>query len=103
MDDTVDAIVSASTLPLSIVIVGVGMADFSAMERLDADTVPLVDRRGAKMSRDIVQFGVYLARRHGGVGIFGNKGGIYNLASKLSSVHTLQCPCVTLLMRIQAK
>ena len=51
-------IVAASTLPLSIVIVGVGQADFSNMDRLDADTTPLVDRRGRKMARDIVQFGM---------------------------------------------
>ena len=31
MDKTIDRIVKASTLPLSIVIVGVGAADFSAM------------------------------------------------------------------------
>ena len=31
MEKTIDRIVKASTLPLSIVIVGVGAADFSAM------------------------------------------------------------------------
>ena len=41
MDRTIDQIVSASTLPLSIVIVGVGSADFSKMEILDADDEPL--------------------------------------------------------------
>lgn len=56
MDATIDCIVAASVLPLSIVIVGVGNADFSMMERLDADVTPLVDRRGRKMARDIVQF-----------------------------------------------
>ncbi|XP_065898751.1 copine-9-like [Dysidea avara] len=56
MEPTVDRIVKASTLPLSIVIVGVGGADFSAMEILDADDTPLVDRRGVRMARDIVQF-----------------------------------------------
>lgn len=35
MDATVEAIVDASSLPLSIVIVGVGGADFSAMDFLD--------------------------------------------------------------------
>ena len=35
--ETKAAIVAASRLPLSIIIVGVGRADFSAMEELDAD------------------------------------------------------------------
>jgi hypothetical protein len=39
--NTVDAIVNASGLPLSIIIVGVGSADFTAMEELDADKEPL--------------------------------------------------------------
>lgn len=40
---------------MSIIIVGVGNADFSAMEELDADTVPL-EINGVKAKRDIVQF-----------------------------------------------
>lgn len=40
---------------MSIIIVGVGSADFSAMKELDADTVPLVSN-GKKAARDIVQF-----------------------------------------------
>lgn len=44
-------------LPLSIIIVGVGSADFSAMDELDADEVPLYSKRyKKKMSADIVQF-----------------------------------------------
>ena len=39
--DTIDAIVAASGLPLSIIIIGVGDADFAAMEELDADKEPL--------------------------------------------------------------
>jgi hypothetical protein len=56
MADTKDAIVEAGRLPLSIIIVGVGNADFTAMDVLDADEVPLVSRRGVKMCRDLVQF-----------------------------------------------
>ena len=37
MPDTVLAIVRASRLPMSIIIVGVGNADFSAMDKLDCD------------------------------------------------------------------
>ena len=48
-------IVRASTLPLSIIIVGVGKANFEAMEELDGDEVR-VCYRGQKALRDIVQF-----------------------------------------------
>eukprot|EP01091_Cochliopodium_minus_P010033 TRINITY_DN2606_c0_g2_i1.p1 TRINITY_DN2606_c0_g2~~TRINITY_DN2606_c0_g2_i1.p1 ORF type:complete len:740 (-),score=227.23 TRINITY_DN2606_c0_g2_i1:64-2283(-) len=55
MERTIEQVVEASTLPLSIVIVGVGNADFSKMEVLDADDEPL-KANGKYMSRDIVQF-----------------------------------------------
>ena len=41
MDTTIRAIVRARKLPLSIVIVGVGDADFTNMKILDADDSPL--------------------------------------------------------------
>jgi len=41
MADTIDQIVRGSENPLSIVIVGVGDADFTSMDILDADTEPL--------------------------------------------------------------
>jgi len=37
MDDTVQAIVNASYLPISLIIVGVGNADFAQMDFLDCD------------------------------------------------------------------
>ena len=42
---SIDAIVSASGLPLSIIIVGVGGADFSTMSQLDADDAPLFSQQ----------------------------------------------------------
>lgn len=55
MHHTKHAIVTASALPISIIIVGVGDADFDAMDELDSDDVRLmVDGRYAE--RDIVQF-----------------------------------------------
>lgn len=61
MQQTIDAIVYASGLPLSIVIVGVGQADFSSMKDLDADDAPLFSQRHAMyQTRDIVQFVPYL-------------------------------------------
>ena len=57
MRQSSDLIVESSTLPLSIVIVGVGGADFTDMETLDADDIPLVHSRTLKhMKNDIVQF-----------------------------------------------
>lgn len=56
MRETIDAIVRASDCPLSIIIVGIGNADFSAMEQLDADKNPLRSKTGGVMKRDIVQF-----------------------------------------------
>uniref|UniRef100_H3BW79 Copine-3 n=2 Tax=Tetraodon nigroviridis TaxID=99883 RepID=H3BW79_TETNG len=56
MDLTRSAIVEASRLPMSIIIVGVGGADFSAMEFLDSDDRLLTSPRGDVASRDIVQF-----------------------------------------------
>ena len=41
MVKTIDEIVRGSELPLSIIIVGVGEADFSSMDVLDADDEPL--------------------------------------------------------------
>jgi len=37
MRATIDAVVRGSCLPISIIIVGVGAADFDAMDILDAD------------------------------------------------------------------
>nr|XP_006631151.2 PREDICTED: copine-9 [Lepisosteus oculatus] len=55
MVQTKEAIVNASSLPMSIIIVGVGPAEFDAMEELDGDEVR-VSSRGQFAERDIVQF-----------------------------------------------
>ena len=52
---TKSAIIDASDLPLSIIIVGVGSEDFSAMDELDSDD-SLLSFRGRTAKRDIVQF-----------------------------------------------
>ncbi|XP_037612361.1 copine-3-like isoform X2 [Sebastes umbrosus] len=56
MDQTRSAIVNASRLPMSIIIVGVGGADFEAMEFLDGDDGTLRSATGEAAMRDIVQF-----------------------------------------------
>jgi hypothetical protein len=53
---TIDQIVEASFWPMSIIIIGIGDANFNSMDMLDADVNPLVDSRGRSMNRDIVQF-----------------------------------------------
>ena len=55
MKETIDCIVEASILPLSIVIIGIGNADLTNMEILDGDEEPLVDSNGTMRKRDIVQ------------------------------------------------
>lgn len=90
LENTTDQIVAASTLPLSIVIVGVGKADFTNMEALDADVRPLVDRRGRKMARDIVQFGMWHVPTP------------YHCSSTPDTWCALQCRCATMSTRTRA-
>ncbi|KAI6197602.1 hypothetical protein M3Y94_01244000 [Aphelenchoides besseyi] len=56
MFKTRTAIVQASTLPLAIIIIGVGNEDFAEMDALDSDTGLLTDHNGLVAKRDIVQF-----------------------------------------------
>ena len=56
MDDTINALVEASFLPISVIIVGIGNGDFGKMVILDADNNPLIDKNGRKADRDLVQF-----------------------------------------------
>ena len=60
IDDTIDELVEGSFLPLSVIIIGIGNADFSNMIILDADDSPLVNSRGVKAVRDLVQFVPFL-------------------------------------------
>lgn len=53
---TTDAIVKASHLPMSLIIVGVGGADFTDMNELDGDNGVLMSPSKQPAKRDIVQF-----------------------------------------------
>uniref|UniRef100_A0A8C5I050 Copine-8 n=1 Tax=Gouania willdenowi TaxID=441366 RepID=A0A8C5I050_GOUWI len=55
MAQTKESIVNAACLPMSIIIVGVGPAEFDAMVELDGDEVR-ISSRGRCAERDIVQF-----------------------------------------------
>ncbi|XP_059648597.1 protein BONZAI 3-like isoform X2 [Cornus florida] len=66
LQETKDALVRASNLPLSILIVGVGGADFEKMEILDADGRQRLESSTRRIAtRDIVQF-VPMRDVHGG-------------------------------------
>ena len=60
MEETKEAIIDASDLPLSIIIVGVGDEDFSQMDQLDGDKrkLSILGKEGKRKeaTRDIVQF-----------------------------------------------
>lgn len=55
MDESIKQICKGASLPLSIIIAGVGRADFSNMDTLDGDDVRL-SYNGKDAERDIVQF-----------------------------------------------
>jgi hypothetical protein len=54
MDETRRIIVELSALQCSVIIIGVGCADFTKMVFLDSDGTPLTDALGNKAIRDIV-------------------------------------------------
>ncbi|XP_055298091.1 copine-8-like [Sitodiplosis mosellana] len=55
LHETKRAIINASALPISIIIVGVGNAEFDNMDALDSDDA-LLSAGGQRAKRDIVQF-----------------------------------------------
>ena len=60
MEKTINELVKSSSLPLSVIIIGVGKEDFSSMKILDADKDPLIDKEGKISERDLVQFVPFL-------------------------------------------
>ena len=56
LQETIDALVKGSFSPLSVIIIGIGDADFKKMEILDGDEVPLISSIGERRMRDLVQF-----------------------------------------------
>lgn len=57
LQDTIHSVVSASHLPMSIVMVGIGGSNFDVMRALDGDVLDTV--AATKSRRDIVQFVAY--------------------------------------------
>ena len=56
MQMTINELVEASFLPISVIIVGIGNGNFGNMDILDADDNPLYDTGRRKADRDLVQF-----------------------------------------------
>uniref|UniRef100_A0A6N2LNY8 C2 domain-containing protein n=1 Tax=Salix viminalis TaxID=40686 RepID=A0A6N2LNY8_SALVM len=71
LQETIDALVKASNLPLSILIVGVGGADFKEMEIFDADKGDRLETSSGRIaSRDIVQFIPFRDVQSGEISVF---------------------------------
>ena len=59
IDNTINALFESSYLSISVIIIGIGNADFSNMNVIDADDDPLYDNNGRKADKDLVQFVSY--------------------------------------------
>ena len=55
-NQTIDAVVEASFLPFSLIIIGIGNDHFQEMIELDGDRIPLISSNGIRRMRDVVQF-----------------------------------------------
>jgi len=56
MPETINALVEASFMAISVIIIGIGDADFTNMNILDADQEPLINKQFVRAARDLVQF-----------------------------------------------
>ena len=54
--DTINSLVEASYLPISVINIDIGNAVFSNMDVLDDDEDPLYDNNGRKADKDLIQF-----------------------------------------------
>ena len=59
MDDTINSLVESSYLPISLIIIWIGNADFSNIDILDDDDDSLYDNNERKASRDLGQYVYY--------------------------------------------
>ena len=65
MDETVKLLIDCESLPLSVIIIGIGNSDFTNMIYLDGDVEPLTDNNGRVTKRDLVQFVEYEKFKNG--------------------------------------
>ena len=66
MEETINSLVEASYLPISVIIIGIGDADFTNMDRLDADEEVLYDENERIADRDLVQFVPFIKFKNDG-------------------------------------
>ena len=59
MKETIDILVDCAYIPLSVIIIGIGNADFKNMNILDGDETLLVNSKNETTKRDLVQFVEY--------------------------------------------
>ena len=54
--EVIDLLIECNRLPISVIIVGIGGGEFHIMHQLDDDNMQMVDSKGQKTERDLVQF-----------------------------------------------
>ena len=59
MKETIELLIDCAELPISVIIIGIGKANFKDMIILDGDEFPLTDHNGRVTKRDLVQFVMY--------------------------------------------
>ena len=65
--EVIDLLVQCNRLPISIIIVGVGNGNFEIMRELDDDDCEMVDSKGNRTERDLVQFVEFKEFKNNGV------------------------------------
>jgi hypothetical protein len=67
MERVISQIIDCGSLPISLIIIGIGNGDFTKMRRLDDDDCQLVDSNGRRTRRDLVQFVEFSKFNHNSV------------------------------------
>ena len=65
--EVIDLLIECNKLPISLIIVGIGNGDFSIMHQLDDDDCQMVDSKGNRTERDLVQFVEFKKFKRNGV------------------------------------
>ena len=82
-----DLLVKCGKLPLSVIIVGIGDGNWSAMHELDDNDMKMTDKQGNKTIRDLVQFVEFQKYNNNGVQLAGEV--LYELPRQVAEYHEL--------------